>query len=247
MEKPTVIVETVAPIPLDVLKRKFTEDIEFHIDYEGSKLKGKVLITYLSNLKIKCRLILKDPEITLSLIEEYLSIPVLVDMPDLADHVMNLLLDYTGKPSLVKGDQSAFYNRNFEMLDKWVNRLYMMPLFALYCMGEQYHEYVESFPKDEDDGIAGINFVNLLRHPMFSLMLEGVEEQSYSWNPTFFKEYIFQGANLFHYFADKNNPLFMGVLAVQGPESFAAFSQALNDEYRETQALLKGIQHVPSL
>ena len=247
MDKPTVIVETVAPIPLDVLKRKFTEDIEFHIDYENSRLKGKVLITYLSNLKIKCRLILNDRETTLLLIQEYLNIPVLVDMPDLADHAMNMLLDYTGKPSTVVGDLVEFYTFNREILNTWVRRLYSMPLFAMYCMGDQYHEYVEGFPKDEEDNIAGINFVNLLRHPLFAVMLEGVEEDQYTWNPVFFKEYIFQGNNLFHYFADRNNPLFMGVLALQDPESFKAYSTALANEVRDSQALLKGIGYVPSL
>lgn len=247
MDKPTVVVETVAPIPLDVLKRKFTEDIEFHIDYENSRLKGKVLITYLSNLKIKCRLILREPEITLTLIEEYLNIPVLVDMPDLADHAMNILLGYTGKPNTLTADLAEFYSRNRDILDAWVRRLYSMPLFAMYCMGDQYHEYVEQFPKDEEDGIAGINFVNLLKHPLFAVLLEGVGEDQYTWNPVFFKEYIFQGNNLFHYFADRNNPLFMGVLALQDPESFQAYSEALANEVRDSQALLKGIGYVPSL
>ncbi|MNX90901.1 hypothetical protein D3C86_1229670 [compost metagenome] len=112
---------------------------------------------------------------------------------------------------------------------------------------EQYREYVEGFPQDPDDSIAGVNFVNLIKHDWFALFMEGVEESAYSWNPTFFKEYVFQGANLFHYFAHPNNPFFVGLLAIQDQEGFKELAPVMDAAMVEATAQLKGIQHVPSV
>jgi hypothetical protein len=245
--KPSPVqVVTAAPIPLDVLKRKFTEDIEFVIDYEASRLKGKVLITYLSNLKVKCQIKLTDLDETLKLLEEYLNIPVLVDMPDLEALAMNLLMAFNGKPHTLKFDPTDFFYRNRDALARWTRRLYSIPLYALYSM-EQYRSHVDTFPIDTDDSIAGVNFVNLIKHDWFPLFMEGVEENLYSWNPTFFKEYVFQGNNLFHYFSHPNNPFFVGLLAIQDPEGFKELLPVMDAAMVEASAQLKGIQHVPSV
>lgn len=245
-EKPLVQVEVTAPIPLDVLKRKFKENIEFVIDYDASKLKGKVLITYLSNLKIKCRLKLTDQTVALALVEEYLNIPVLVDMSDLEDLAMDILLAYTGKPNRIAVDLSDFFVRNKEALDRWVRRLYSIPLYALWSM-EQYKPEVEKFPVDEDDTIAGVNFVMLIAHPDFAVFMENVQEDQYTWCPTFFKEYVFQGSNLFNFFADERNPFFVGLLAIQSPEMFNEIAPKVQKAYDDSVALMKGIEYVPSL
>ena len=51
--------DTIAPIPIELLKEYFSDDtIIFNVDYANSILKGEKLITYLSNLDVT-----KEPKV----------------------------------------------------------------------------------------------------------------------------------------------------------------------------------------
>lgn len=214
------------PIPPAILRRKFTEpDLLFVIDYDNSKFKGKMMITYLSNLNINCKLQLNDAENTLELLSQYLRITTLVSIGDMEHLAMHMLLAYCGKSHLLDFDPSEFIAANDDILTVWKRRLFQLPLFAMYTL---YHkDYVDGFPEDDDDGMYGINYVHLIKHADFAILLEDYTDDMLTKNTTLFNEYLFAGKNLFHYFAVPSNPLFMGVLAMQDKESYQSIQPAL--------------------
>jgi hypothetical protein len=235
---------TTAPIPIAVLKRKFTEDIHFAIDYANSKFKGKTLITYLSNLNIKCNLMLQDVEEALALTAEYLYIPAVASIPDLEDVVINLLLAYQGKQNWLNFDIDPFVAEHREIIELWIKRINSLPLFALHCSG-LYKEHVDTFPKDDDKSIAGINFVQLIKHPLFPLLVANIDECDFSYNEMWFNEYVFAGSNLFSFFAVKENPLYLGLISQLAPDpEDREIDQILADTIAEYNAVM-GESNVP--
>ncbi len=217
---------TPTPIPLDVLKRKFTEELEFVIDYPNSKLKGKVFLTYLSNLGINCSLHLPNVDEALQLVAEYLKTPSLVSLPELEDIVINLLLHRKGDVNALSFDPTEFIDENLDSIQRWERRIQSLPLFAISCISA-HKDLVNNYPVDEDASFAGINFVHLIKHPAFTLLIGEVPESAYTYNPTFFNEHVFAGKNLFHYFAVQQNPLFLSLLALSDPETGKELAEAL--------------------
>lgn len=238
---------TTAPISLPDLKRKFTEDVEFVIDYDNSKFKGKILITYLSNLDIKCKLEIKDPDQALALLEEYLNIPTLVSVFDLEDLAINVLLEYQGKPNKLNIEVGDFIERNKTALERWVRRVNSLLLYTLY-INDQFRPMVEEFPQDLDDGVVGINFVHLIKHELFPVLLENIQPSLITWNKTFFNDYVFAGNNLFTYFAVKENPLFLGLLCgLDGQRSELSIIPSMETVEQACVTRIKEIAHVSSV
>lgn len=238
---------TTAPIALPDLKRKFTENVEFVIDYDNSKFKGKILITYLSNLDIKCKLQIKDPDQALALLEEYLNIPTLVSVSDLEDLAINVLLEYQGKPNKLNIEVGDFIARNMVALERWTRRVNSLLLYTMY-INQQFKPMVEEFPQDLDDGVVGINFVHLIKHELFPILIEGVHPSMITWNRTFFDDYVFAGQNLFTYFAVKENPLFLGLLCgLDEQTSELTIIPAMEAVEQACVPALKEISHVSSV
>lgn len=204
---------TEAPIPVGVLRRKFTENIEFVIDYENSKFNDKVLITYLSNLNLKCRINLTDPDKALKLVEAYMRSPTLVALNDLLDVVVNILLAYTGKPCMLSFDPSDFIRDNLDIIHIWMKRIASLYLYAFWIDSSVDKAFFEKWPTDVDESLVGVNYVHLIRHPLFHLLIDEIPEEAWLYNPFFFQEYVFAGQNLYPYFAVPENPLYMAVIA----------------------------------
>lgn len=242
-----VKIHTVAPIPIADLRRKFNEDVEYVIDYANSKHKGKALITYLSNLAIRCTIDVTDFDEACDLLAVYMEIPTLVDIPDLEDFAFHMMLAFSGKVSGIDFDPAPFIEKNRGILTLWKRRLDSLPLYAMHTMGK-YEEYIKSFPEDTDSSLTGINFVNMMKHPEFMFYAEGADAANYTWNEKFFNEYIFAGKNMFHFFSTPTNPLFIGVLAHQDPESFKSMAEAIQHDVQELSKLLpEGTANVPSV
>lgn len=236
---------TTAPISLDLLKRKFTEDIEFVIDYKDSKFKNKILITYLSNLEIKCKLKLVDLDESLELLEAYVNSAILVNIPELEDTIINLLLAKQNKPNFLSFNPRDFIDKNNDILSLWMKRIFQLPAYALYCQKDEYKQIALEYPEDDNNLLTGINYVNLIKHPLFTVLLEGYTEKDITFNKFLFEEYIFKGKCLFDYFSNKNNPLFLAIIANK-----EQLSELLKMGISELQQLetIRGEQHnVPSL
>jgi hypothetical protein len=244
--EPPVRVETTAPIGMAVLKRKFTENIKFVLDYDEGKYKGKVFMTYLSNLNIDCEVQVKDLEALKGLLTDYFHMPAIVSIGLLEDVAMHVLLAASGRPFRLSFDPADYIAQNREIIDVWLKRLYSLHLYAMHCTN-QYEEYIQSFPHDDNDSVVGLNYVSLIKHPMFIVLMSGVTEADYSWNKTMFNDYIFAGSNLFSFFAVQENPLFAMTVAMQNPEHHKEYVYQLTKTHEAVQHTLQGLPHVPSV
>ncbi|MNO14048.1 hypothetical protein D3C76_36880 [compost metagenome] len=241
-----VVIETVVPIPMLTLKRKFTENVKFIIDYDNSKYKGSVLITYLTNLGINCEIKFSSLEAKLGMLKDYLHITSMVKLPEMEDLVINLLLAASGKPYSLPFNPVAYIDEHRDILEVWMQNVCMVPVYALQAHAA-YKAEVEQYDEIPGESLSGINFVRLLDHPLFPVLIGGIPKEDWCWNRMFFNEYCFGGQNLFYYFAVQNNPYFMALLALDSPDKAVAFEQVARAELETSLAQLKGIEHVPSL
>lgn len=217
-----VRVLTPAPILAAELKRKFKENIEFVIDYKNSRFKDKIFITYLSNIDVKCELLLEGEEETLRLVGHYMRHPGLVFLPELMDIAMHILLAYLKKPSRLNFDPTDFIAQNEDIIKVWMRRVASLYLYGLYVDSTISRDVFANFPRDDDYTLPGINYVHLIKHPHFGLLMEGIPNSAITFNEYMFSEYMFAGKNLYHYFAVLENPLYAGIMSRHRltPENF---------------------------
>lgn len=218
-----------APIPVSSLRRSFTEDIEFVINVKESKLKGKQLIVYLSNLDIKLRLQITDIEDALELAEAYMRTNVVVSIQEIEDVVINILLMYRGLPNFLAVEPERFkkfVDDNFKLIELWLERINSLLAFWLYIQKKNIDEngvvgesiYIdrlnalEHVPENDVNELVGLNYVNLIRHPLFPFLLEGMKLETAKVNISHFENFIFNRNKLLSYFADRNNPLFLAAV-----------------------------------
>ena len=92
-----MIKDTVAPIPIELLKEYFNDDsIVFNIDYAESVLKGDKLITYLSNLDIPCKLTgwnKVSKEEKFAFIKDYMNAKLIINSTELEVCVLKILFE----------------------------------------------------------------------------------------------------------------------------------------------------------
>lgn len=245
IEGPQVVIETTVPVPIAIMRRKFSENIKFIVDYDNSRHKGKVFITYLTNLNVECELRFGSVESKLELVKEYLHITSMVDLPQLEDIVINLLLAATGKPYHLDFNPLDFILENEAILQVWMRNCCMIPTYALHSYPPT-EELVKNYEEIPGEDLTGINFVHLASHLMFPMLISDVPEEHWCWNKTFFKEYCFGGHNLFYYTQSENNPFFMALLVVSEPEAVGDLGIAAATILQENHTYLKGLEHVPS-
>lgn len=203
-----MIIETIAPIGLEDLKKYFVDKtITFLIDYENSKIQGTKLLTYISNLDIPID-VKFDPndETGQSLLEDYMQSSFLVNVPSLEVATINKLLEYKFEPT-----KSPFIEKNQELLEHWTILLDSATLYNFYCLNgaPELKDWVESFPAYNLEVVKGINFVQLFKYQEFYQFYQKVDESKLRYCPEVFKDYIFKGNNLFHYWSNENNIMFM--------------------------------------
>lgn len=242
-------IETSAPIKMDLLRLAFKDKgVTYVIDTDPAvtRFRGATLLTYLSNLDVKIRLQLKDPAVALELTAAYLKMPKPSPQVDLDDIVMAILLHDVGITGYLAIDAEEFIWENRQIIDVWHTRLRQLPLYARYIaistgtkshvetehgteevmsMERMYEERVKSYPEDPNVSLVGVNYVHLIRHPLFALYMETVTEEQWTYSELLFNSYCFAGNNLFYYFAIPENPLFIATL-VDTPEKFQQFVQA---------------------
>lgn len=207
------IIETTAPISIENLQKYFTDkDIKFLIDYENSKLQGSKLLTYLSNIDIPCdiKIDLESDNFYL-LLKEYFNSMFIVNIPELENATLKVLFLYK---NLITGNisnkMSNFINENLSIIKLWTNILDSLVLYNVYIIeDENLKEHVKSFPKNEESEIVGINFINLLKYEVFYIFYQKINQSNLKYYDRYFNDYIFKGKNLYEYWANENNPLFL--------------------------------------
>ena len=203
------IIETIVPISIDNLKKYFTDkNTSFIIDYNKSSLKGNKFLTYISNLDIPCDVILDDSLECQELIKDYMHFSLLCTIPSLEKKVIKILLEYRDINNSSRN--TNFIKENLEIIERWASVLDSLTLYNMYIIkSEEFKTFVKTFPEDDTSDITGINFLSLLHHEDFYMFYNKIDQSKLKFYSTYFDNYIFKGKNLFSFWANENNPLFL--------------------------------------
>jgi hypothetical protein len=232
------ILNVSAPIAIEDLKKYFTDKTTFYnINYAESKLRGSKLITYLSNLDLPV-----DIEINVSddekyqLIKDYMNSPMLVNIESLEFAVMSVVEEAKG---LGKYGHKQFIEQNEELINKWISKLDSLTLYNMFIINsEETKQFADSFPLDETQDITGVNFISLLKHPEFYSLYRKIDQSKLKFYKSYFNEYMFKGKNMYSFWANPNNPLFLLTFGIGSGE-------VTTEEYlnAKTQSI-QGMQNV---
>jgi hypothetical protein len=203
------IINTVAPIPIEELKKFFAEpETKFIIDYKTSKLQGSKLLTYLSNLDIPSDIAIEEDQDLFDLLKDYFESPFLLNIETLEKAAIDVLL--TSKNIDPKDQYKKFIEDNKEIVDKWVNVLESLLIYNISIINSsEIKEYMSSFEIISGQELTGINFVNLVKHEDFYLFYDNVDMSKLKYFQSYFDDYMFKGKNLYSFWANENNPLFL--------------------------------------
>lgn len=205
----SLIITTPAPIEINELKKYFADKtITYIIDYENSKLKETKLLTYLSNLDLPCDISVdEDSEEFSELLTAYFTASFLVNVQILEQIAIDVLLEYKG--ILTDGKYTNFISKNEEILKEWISVLDSMIVYNLYIVSSpELKEWAEDMPHDTKTTTEGVNFVNLLKYPEF-YRYYGKMNSELKFYDKYFTHNMFKGTNLFTYWANDNNPMFL--------------------------------------
>ena len=195
------IIEIPAPISIENLKKYFTDKTTFFvINYKDSTLKGTKLLTYLSNLDIPY-------DECLDMLQNYLNTAMVVNISSLENATINILLQ---TKNLVPVRDKEFIENNADILKKWVSRLESLSLYNMHIVkNETFKEFVSSFEVDESNELIGVNFISLLKHKTFYSFYKNTDPKNLKFYSHYFNDYMFKGKNIYSYWANENNPLFL--------------------------------------
>jgi len=192
-----MIIETKAPIAIEDLKKYFEDkSTMFMIDYAESELQGEKLLVYLSNLDIPCDVKNYDKD----LIESYLKATMIVNIPSLEQEVITLLLS-------MKLDEEVPFEEDLKLWEKKIDSLSLYNMHTINI--PEVKEWVSQFPEDNTNNLTGINFVSLLKHEELYTLFEFVKQENLTFYSKYFNDYMFKGQNLYSYWANENNPMFL--------------------------------------
>lgn len=212
------IIKTIAPIPIDELKQFFVDkDIKFVIDYKNSKLQGSKLLIYLSNLDIPCDIDIDDDQnAAFELLTEYLNSHFLVSIELLEKLALEAVLCY--KKILVNANFDKFVEDNLEILERWSDILNSLALYNISTVSiPELKKQLNQFEVNNDDSSKGINFVNLLKHEVFYNFFSSFDKSKLKYYSNFFENSVFKGKNLYHYWANENNTMFILTWSIANP------------------------------
>lgn len=211
------VIKTKAPIGIDDLKIYFQDKNTFyHISYEESQLKNDLLLTYLGNIELPCDIFFDSEANVLELVKSYLHFKQIINVPSLEMKTIHLLFQMKG---LVENVDKEFIEENYEILEKWAKKLDSLTLFNMWMIDcDEFKEYVEGFPVNDTDSLEGVNFVSLLKHEVFYDFYSLMDESKLEYYPNYFSEYMFKGNNMYHYWSDESNPMFLLTWAIASGE-----------------------------
>ena len=236
------IVNTVAPISIDNLKKFFTDKSTFYvIDYKNSTIKGTKLLTYLSNLDIPCDINFDGctKEECYDMIKDYMHASMIVNIKSLELTVISLLMQLKG---IIKKYDEDFLNSNIDIIKHWVTRIDSLTLYnMLIIWDEDFKEFIEAHESNDTDSLVGVNFVSLIKHPEMYELYQTIDQSAVINYTKYFNEYMFKGKNLYSYWANENNPMFLLTFSIASGNLSA-------DEYNKAKSqTIEELENVASV
>jgi len=214
-----MIKDTIAPIPIELLKEYFSDDsIIFNIDYANSILKGDKLITYLSNLDVPSKIsgwgeVGKQEKF--DFVKDYMNSKLIISNWELEVCVLKILYETSDleffaqyedcEDILNKEEITEFCKDNEELIDRWLTMLASCSLFALTTVDELKEMVIEEYETIDDYDYCGVNFANLFKHELTQQLLSNDCDVYYFEKQ--FNEPMFKGKNLFAYWFNENNTM----------------------------------------
>ena len=205
------IIETIAPISIENLKQYFIDNETFFlIDYGNSSLKGNKLLTYLSNLEIPCDIKFSNDDELYELLKEYFNSQMLLSVDVLEKKALEILFQYKYEQESSNEKNEKFIEENTYIIAKWISMVESLTIYNMHIIKkEDVQQFVKQFPIRENDDLKGINFVSLLKHESFYELLSKIDIRNLLYYKEYFENNIFKGKNLFEYWSNEKNPLFL--------------------------------------
>jgi len=208
------VITTTAPIAIEYLKEYFADkETTYVIDYAESELKGEKLLVYLGNLDLPADIKFETSEDLEEMVLAYASSTFIVNIRSLELAMLNLLLkNEIGFPLT---DELQV------LLDHWSVRIKSLLLYNLHTVNlEEFNTFVDAAPKDDTDSLVGVNFVSLLKYEeLGQIIVNDDNNLDECINYTkYFNDYMFKGKNLFSYWANPNNILFLQTWSIGSGE-----------------------------
>jgi hypothetical protein len=204
------VIETTAPISIEELKQFFAnKETLYNIDYYNSKLQGKKLLTYLSNLDIPSDINLNscDRETKFQLAKDYMEFQMMVNVPSLELMIIEIIEERKG---IFNHGYEDFIESNIELIDSWILKIDSLTVYNMYIINSQEcQEFAQSFENCDTDELSGVNFVSLIKRQEFYSLFERIDTEKLKFYTKYFNDYMFKGNNLYSYWANENNPLFL--------------------------------------
>jgi hypothetical protein len=141
------------------------------------------------------------------MIKEYLHSTMIVNINTVESAVINIL--HQAK-QLVPLQDKEFIEQNKDILNKWISKLESLSLYNMHIIeNDMFKEFVSSFETDSSSELTGVNFISLLKHENFYSFYNNTDKESLKFYTHYFNDYMFKGKNMYSYWANENNPLFL--------------------------------------
>jgi len=161
-------------------------------------------------LDIPCDITFNDKNEQEELLKEYLNSSVLCTIRSLEILTINLLLEYKEIITENSIPYKNFITDNLEIIKQWESKLDSLTLYNMYIVNSpEMQEFAKGFPEDNNEELTGINFLSLLKHNSFYIYYSKIKESNLKFYKKYFNEYMFKGKNLYSYWANESNPLFL--------------------------------------
>lgn len=230
------VIKTIAPIAIDDLKLYFADKtISYLINYNDSSIHGEKLLTYLGNLDLPSDIEFDSSnEDHLELLKLYFETSSLVSIPSLELAAMQCLFEY--RKITDSTDYDSFIVKNELLIIEWLKRLDSMTVYNLYSINvDEFKDWAkENFEHDDSDCSKYINFVNLLKHENFYSFFQSIDNRNLRYYSKLFNDYGFKGNNIYSYWANNNNPMFLLTFGIAtGEVTGNDYVEAVNNTSKE--------------
>lgn len=240
-------INTVVPVPTETIKQLLTSDPkpDIIIDVAESSLQGQSFLTYLTNLGLEVTLDFTSTDDYFALLTTYMRSPMLHDFRQLERGVLELLLQIKG----FKSESGIDYHsvivdpEHRDVIYRWLSVIESLSLYNMKWTGVSDESIFDQHEVMEDRDLMGVNYVKLIGHDIFPLLLVGDPITPLCYYQDLYDKPLYQGSPLESFWCHAENPVFLiGVGIQQGTFDETEFAKKLDTALTEL-----GADNVPFL